>query len=173
MKISLTARILLWSVMGFGFSFIYVPLILVVINSFNKNTSFAWPPTGFTTSWWSKAMVNEGVRDAIVAHGTGTVANDRVEAEVYEKVWGTANLRVMTPKASLGHLSMACGAVESALAVKCLQEGCVAGPEAGDRELDPECPIGNSSTRERQAPRHILKPSFGFGGQNACLLFNS
>lgn len=65
MKISLTARILLWSVMGFGFSFIYVPLILVVINSFNKNTSFAWPPTGFTTSWWSKAVVNEGVRDAI------------------------------------------------------------------------------------------------------------
>jgi putative spermidine/putrescine transport system permease protein len=65
MKISRLARMLLWSVMGFGFSFIYVPLILVVINSFNKNTSFAWPPTGFTTSWWSKAMVNEGVRDAI------------------------------------------------------------------------------------------------------------
>ena len=51
--------------MGFGLSFIYVPLVLVVINSFNTNTSFAWPPTGFTTSWWSKAMVNEGVRDAI------------------------------------------------------------------------------------------------------------
>jgi putative spermidine/putrescine transport system permease protein len=51
--------------MGFGFSFIYVPLFLVVINSFNENTSFAWPPTGFTTTWWSKAAVNEGVRDAI------------------------------------------------------------------------------------------------------------
>jgi putative spermidine/putrescine transport system permease protein len=51
--------------MGFGFAFIYVPLTLVVINSFNKNTSFAWPPTGFTTSWWSKAATNEGVRDAI------------------------------------------------------------------------------------------------------------
>jgi len=51
--------------MGFGFSFIYVPLLLVVINSFNENTSFAWPPTGFTTTWWSKAAVNEGVRDAI------------------------------------------------------------------------------------------------------------
>jgi putative spermidine/putrescine transport system permease protein len=51
--------------MGFGLSFIYVPLVLVVINSFNTNTSFAWPPTGFTTSWWSKAAVNEGVRDAI------------------------------------------------------------------------------------------------------------
>jgi putative spermidine/putrescine transport system permease protein len=51
--------------MGFGFSFIYVPLTLVVINSFNKNTSFAWPPTGITTTWWSKAATNEGVRDAI------------------------------------------------------------------------------------------------------------
>jgi len=40
-------------------------LTLVVINSFNKNTSFAWPPTGFTTQWWQKAAVNEGVRDAI------------------------------------------------------------------------------------------------------------
>lgn len=65
MKLSLGARLFLWSVMGFGFSFIYVPLILVVINSFNTSTSFAWPPTGFTTSWWSKAAVNEGVRDAI------------------------------------------------------------------------------------------------------------
>ena len=65
MKISRLARMLLWSVMGFGFTFIYLPLVLVVINSFNKNTSFAWPPTGFTTSWWGKAAVNEGVRDAI------------------------------------------------------------------------------------------------------------
>lgn len=65
MRLSLSARIFLWFVMGFGFAFIYVPLTLVVVNSFNKNTSFAWPPTGFTTSWWSKAVSNEGVRDAI------------------------------------------------------------------------------------------------------------
>ena len=69
MKISRLARLLLWSVMGFGFTFIYLPLVLVVINSFNKNTSFAWPPTGFTTSWWGKAAVNEGVRDAITKIG--------------------------------------------------------------------------------------------------------
>lgn len=65
MKISKGTRVFLYAMMGFGFSFIYVPLLLVVINSFNKNTSFAWPPTGFTTTWWSKAAVNEGVRDAI------------------------------------------------------------------------------------------------------------
>ena len=65
MKISKGTRVFLYAMMGFGFSFIYVPLLLVVINSFNKNTSFAWPPTGFTTTWWSKAAVNDGVRYAI------------------------------------------------------------------------------------------------------------
>ena len=65
MKISKGTRVFLYAMMGFGFSFIYVPLLLVVINSFNENTSFAWPPTGFTTTWGSKAAVNEGVRDAI------------------------------------------------------------------------------------------------------------
>jgi putative spermidine/putrescine transport system permease protein len=60
--------------MGFGFAFIYVPLTLVVINSFNKNTSFAWPPTGFTTTWWSKAATNEGVRDAITRSVTVALA---------------------------------------------------------------------------------------------------
>ena len=65
MKISKSAKVFLYTIMGFGFSFIYVPLLLVVINSFNKNTSFAWPPTGFTTTWWSKALVNDGVREAV------------------------------------------------------------------------------------------------------------
>jgi putative spermidine/putrescine transport system permease protein len=52
--------------MAIGFTFIYLPLLLVVINSFNTNKSFAWPPTGFTTEWWSKAAVNEGIRDAVM-----------------------------------------------------------------------------------------------------------
>ncbi len=74
MRLSLPARVFLWTIMGFGFAFIYVPLTLVVINSFNKNTSFAWPPTGFTTSWWSKAVSNEGVRDAITRSFTVALA---------------------------------------------------------------------------------------------------
>ena len=65
MRLSKVARAILWTIMGFGFSFIYVPLILVIINSFNESTSFAWPPSGYTTQWWSKATGNEGVRDAL------------------------------------------------------------------------------------------------------------
>lgn len=66
MKLSRTAKTTLLLIMGFGFTFIYLPLALVVINSFNTNKSFAWPPTGFTTEWWSKAAVNEGIRDAVI-----------------------------------------------------------------------------------------------------------
>lgn len=66
MKLSRTAKTTLGIIMAFGFTFIYLPLVLVVINSFNTNKSFAWPPTGFTTEWWSKAAVNEGIRDAVM-----------------------------------------------------------------------------------------------------------
>lgn len=65
MKLSRTAKTTLAIIMAFGFTFIYLPLVLVVINSFNTNKSFAWPPTGFTTEWWGKAAVNEGIRDAV------------------------------------------------------------------------------------------------------------
>ena len=66
MKLSRTARATLLGTMIFGFTFIYLPLALVVINSFNINKSFAWPPTGFTTVWWSKAAANDGIRDAVM-----------------------------------------------------------------------------------------------------------
>ena len=65
MKLSRSAKagFQLWMV--FGLIFIYLPLVLVVINSFNTNKSFAWPPTGFTTEWWTKAAANDGIREAV------------------------------------------------------------------------------------------------------------
>lgn len=74
MRLSRTARTALWLMMGFGFTFIYLPLALVVINSFNKNKSFAWPPTGFTTEWWSRAANNQGIRDALTLSALTAVA---------------------------------------------------------------------------------------------------
>lgn len=111
--------------------------------------------------------------DTVVAHGTGTQANDRVEAEVYQRVFGGRSLRVVTPKASLGHLSMACGAVESVLAVKSLEAGRGVGPGPRNGDWDPACSIGNPRAGGEVKPVFLLKPSFGFGGQNACLLFSA
>src|SRR4051794_24836704 len=52
--------------MALGLAFIYVPLAVVVINSFNASTVFAWPPQSYTTHWWTSVWGNPGVRDAIV-----------------------------------------------------------------------------------------------------------
>jgi putative spermidine/putrescine transport system permease protein len=48
------------------FAFVYVPLVVVLINSFNAGETLSWPPTGFSLQWWQRAIDSEGVRDAIV-----------------------------------------------------------------------------------------------------------
>lgn len=65
MTISTRARYVLMSLMGVGLAFIYVPLSVVVVNSFNSSRTFSWPPASFTTEWWSKAISNTGVRKAL------------------------------------------------------------------------------------------------------------
>ncbi len=49
-----------------AFGFIYVPLGVILINSFSTDKSLTWPPSGFTTEWWGKAIDSQGVRDALV-----------------------------------------------------------------------------------------------------------
>ena len=45
---------------------VYAPLALVVLNSFNTNKSFAWPPSGLTLQWWHAAAGSEGARAALL-----------------------------------------------------------------------------------------------------------
>ncbi len=45
--------------------FVYVPLVVVVLNSLNADPSFAWPPRGFTTRWWEAAASNTGMLEAL------------------------------------------------------------------------------------------------------------
>jgi putative spermidine/putrescine transport system permease protein len=57
-----------WTLRGFVavvLAFVYVPLGVVVINSFNSDPSFAWPPSGFTLRWWKSAKDNTGMVDAL------------------------------------------------------------------------------------------------------------
>ena len=46
--------------------FLWSPLIIIAILSFNTSASLAWPPSGFTLDWWHKAFHNQGARDAFV-----------------------------------------------------------------------------------------------------------
>ncbi|MGW3073457.1 MULTISPECIES: ABC transporter permease [unclassified Kitasatospora] len=67
MNLSRRTRIVLRAAMIGGLAVIYLPLLLVLLNSLNRDRSFAWPPTGITTEWWVRAWQSDGVRDALVA----------------------------------------------------------------------------------------------------------
>jgi putative spermidine/putrescine transport system permease protein len=66
MVLSPTARWLLRAAAVGVLTFIYVPLALVLLNSFSSSATFAWPPPGLTLRWWQVAASNEGVRAAVL-----------------------------------------------------------------------------------------------------------
>ena len=66
MSFSRATRAVLLALTGAVLAFIYAPLALVLLNSFNTSRTFAWPPTGLTTRWWSAAAESPGAREAIV-----------------------------------------------------------------------------------------------------------
>jgi putative spermidine/putrescine transport system permease protein len=58
-------RIALRIVTGVILAAAYVPLIVVMVNSFNADRTFGWPPSGFTLTWWSRAAHNAGALAAL------------------------------------------------------------------------------------------------------------
>jgi len=58
-------RKLLWAALGLGLAVIYFPLAVVLLDSFNADTTFGWPPSEFTLEWWSRAASNEGALNAL------------------------------------------------------------------------------------------------------------
>jgi len=65
--LSRRARALLRTAMGLGLAVIYVPLLVVVVNSFNTSRTFGWPPSGVTLHWWADALDNPGARAALAS----------------------------------------------------------------------------------------------------------
>jgi len=65
MTFSRRARVLMGVAAAIALAFIYVPLAVVLVNSFNPSRVFSWPPQGLTLTWWAKAAQNDGVRSAV------------------------------------------------------------------------------------------------------------
>jgi putative spermidine/putrescine transport system permease protein len=66
MTLSRFARVLLRVWAGIFLVVVYVPLAVILINSFNSDRAFAWPPPHLTTHWWSIAWQTQGVRAALL-----------------------------------------------------------------------------------------------------------
>ena len=66
MAIGRFARIALGLATAAIMLFIYVPISLIFVYSFNSGTTPAWPPVGFTMNWWALAIENTGLQQAFL-----------------------------------------------------------------------------------------------------------
>lgn len=103
------------------------------------------------------------------AHGTGTRANDRAEAEALRAVFGADLPPVSSTKAMHGHLMGATGAVEVLACLLALRQG-ILPPTMGFLSPDPDCALDVvPNAPRRQEVTAVLSNSFAFGGLNAVL----
>ena len=66
MAIGRFARFVLGLIAALILLFIYVPIALIFVYSFNSGTTPAWPPVGFTLDWWALAIDNTGLQQAFL-----------------------------------------------------------------------------------------------------------
>lgn len=65
MRISRPVRATFWAIVALALVFVYLPLGVVLLNSFSSSTSLAWPPSELTLQWWARAAVNAGAWEAV------------------------------------------------------------------------------------------------------------
>ncbi len=65
MRLSRGARITLAAVSAVILLVVYLPLVIVLLNSFSTSTSLSWPPPGFTLEWWGRTFQSQGALDAV------------------------------------------------------------------------------------------------------------
>lgn len=113
--------------------------------------------------------------DAVNAHGSSTPKNDVMETIAIKRLLGERARRVpvVSTKSMIGHLIAAAGAVEAIAAIVGMSGGWVH-PTINLDEPDPACDLDYVREGARDHDQeYVLSNSFGFGGQNAALVFRN
>ena len=118
-----------------------------------------------------QAGLGPGDISHVNAHATGTTVGDAAEAQAIGEVFGN-DIPVTAPKASLGHLVGAAGAVEALIAILSVEHDVIPPTRnLTDTSLDPDIKLDVVTARREAPQRAVLSNSFGFGGQNVSLIF--
>jgi 3-oxoacyl-[acyl-carrier-protein] synthase II len=110
--------------------------------------------------------------DYVNAHGTSTPENDKMEHLSLSTVFGDriGSMPVSSNKSMIGHTLSAAGAVEAAFSLMTMRESVIP-PTINYDSPDPAIMLDVVPNTKREAEvRTVLSNSFGFGGQNTCLV---
>jgi 3-oxoacyl-[acyl-carrier-protein] synthase II len=118
------------------------------------------------------AGISPDAIDYVNAHGTSTPENDKMECLSLQAVLGerAGEIPISSNKSMIGHTLSAAGAVEAVFSLMTIETG-VLPPTINYDVPDPDIPLDVVANRKRdQAVNIVLSNSFGFGGQNVCLV---
>ena len=124
------------------------------------------------------AIADAGLQPADIgyvnAHGTGTPENDKMETLGMRAVFGDAPPPISSNKSMIGHTLSAAGAIEAAFSLLTIRDQ-VLPPTINHNEPDPAITLDvvPNVARPVSGLKHVLSNSFGFGGQNVCLVVSA
>lgn len=125
------------------------------------------------------AIENAGKRfsdiDYINAHGTSTPLNDTSETKAIKLAFGDLayKIPISSNKSMIGHALGGAGAIEAVASLKTIQSNLIP-PTINYETPDPQCDLDYVPNVARKSEVDtVLSNNFGFGGQNACVIFSS
>jgi 3-oxoacyl-[acyl-carrier-protein] synthase II len=113
--------------------------------------------------------------DYINAHGTSTPENDKMEYLALSEALGSAldGTPISSNKSMIGHTLSAAGTIEAAISLLTIHAGVIP-PTINCNEQDPNILMDVVPNVKREQPVNaVMSNSFGFGGQNVCLIFSA
>jgi 3-oxoacyl-[acyl-carrier-protein] synthase-1 len=116
-----------------------------------------------------RANVPAASIDYINLHGTASKANDRIEAHALARRFSQQTL-VSSTKAWTGHALGAAGILEAVITLQAMHTSTIPGT-LNCEQPDPELAFSVLGENVHKSIRYGMTNSFGFGGNNASLIF--
>lgn len=118
-----------------------------------------------------RANLSAAAIDYVNAHGTGTRDNDLAEAKALKNLFGDRVPPFSSTKRIFGHALAASGALEAVVCLEALRRQQLP-PNPGFSEMDSAIGLTPVTALRSASLTHMMSNSFGFGGNNAALIFS-